>query len=243
MRLLFVAFAVSFCALLWVAFSVARHILRHTQPTSSGGEPDARASVETTLAPFLRKMSMEEIGYKPDSLRAASLPVAWKTVIAVVAGQRPGRNLRPHRPAARLHSCPGHHANFRRAAAGVALHSGSRFRLPGALPDGRRDGPAGLQPSWSGWNGCSCSAPPAATCSLIPLPPRWRAWLSRRGRRSFVAALAGAGLASILILAAGATWLGLLTHVSFCRLRSVGRTFPPRRCHQSPCRDGLRRAC
>jgi hypothetical protein len=29
MRLLFVAFAISFCALLWVAFSVARHILQH----------------------------------------------------------------------------------------------------------------------------------------------------------------------------------------------------------------------
>jgi hypothetical protein len=29
MRLLFVAFAISLCALLWVAVSVARHILRH----------------------------------------------------------------------------------------------------------------------------------------------------------------------------------------------------------------------
>jgi hypothetical protein len=29
MRLLFVGFALSFCALLWVAFSVARHIQRH----------------------------------------------------------------------------------------------------------------------------------------------------------------------------------------------------------------------
>jgi hypothetical protein len=42
MRLLFVAFAISFCALLWVAFSVARHILRHdpAQPGASGREPD-----------------------------------------------------------------------------------------------------------------------------------------------------------------------------------------------------------
>jgi hypothetical protein len=29
MRLLFVVFAISLCALLWAAFSVARHILRH----------------------------------------------------------------------------------------------------------------------------------------------------------------------------------------------------------------------
>jgi hypothetical protein len=41
MRLLFVAFAISFCALLWVAFSVARHILRHPQP---GAETDAAAT-------------------------------------------------------------------------------------------------------------------------------------------------------------------------------------------------------
>jgi hypothetical protein len=42
MRLLFVAFAISFCALLWVAFSVARHILRHdpAQQGASAGEPD-----------------------------------------------------------------------------------------------------------------------------------------------------------------------------------------------------------
>jgi biotin transporter BioY len=32
---------------------------------------------------------------------------------------------------------------------------------------------------------------------------------------SFLAALAASGLASILILAAGATWLGLLSHLKF----------------------------
>jgi hypothetical protein len=37
MRLLFVAFAISFCALVWVAFSVARHIQRHN---SVAQEPD-----------------------------------------------------------------------------------------------------------------------------------------------------------------------------------------------------------
>ena len=34
MRLLFLAFALSFCALLWVAFSVTRHIRRHKAPGS-----------------------------------------------------------------------------------------------------------------------------------------------------------------------------------------------------------------
>jgi hypothetical protein len=41
MRLLFVAFAISFCALLWVAFAVARHILRH--------EPQGANSTEATV--------------------------------------------------------------------------------------------------------------------------------------------------------------------------------------------------
>jgi biotin transport system substrate-specific component len=36
--------------------------------------------------------------------------------------------------------------------------------------------------------------------------------LYRRGQRRFLSAVAGAGLAGILILAAGATWLGLLSH-------------------------------
>jgi hypothetical protein len=38
MRLLFVAFAISFCALMWVAFSVARHIRRHEPHTAAGAE-------------------------------------------------------------------------------------------------------------------------------------------------------------------------------------------------------------
>ncbi len=39
--------------------------------------------------------------------------------------------------------------------------------------------------------------------------------LYRRGQRRFIAAIAATGLASILILAAGATWLGLLGHMRF----------------------------
>jgi biotin transport system substrate-specific component len=39
--------------------------------------------------------------------------------------------------------------------------------------------------------------------------------LYRRGRRSFLAAAVSTGLASIVILTAGATWLGLLTHLRF----------------------------
>jgi hypothetical protein len=49
MRLLFVAFAISFCALLWVAFSVARHILRHDRGRQGAGSTDA--SVEGANLP------------------------------------------------------------------------------------------------------------------------------------------------------------------------------------------------
>jgi hypothetical protein len=52
MRLLFVAFAISFCALLWVAFSVARHIVRHDHAqTASGGEPEGVASSPESRRP------------------------------------------------------------------------------------------------------------------------------------------------------------------------------------------------
>jgi biotin transport system substrate-specific component len=37
-------------------------------------------------------------------------------------------------------------------------------------------------------------------------------WLYRRGNRGFLAAIAASGLASVLILATGATWLGFLSH-------------------------------
>jgi len=47
MRLLFLAFAISFCALLWVAFSVARHIRRHGQPSPA----DASLEPEGVPAP------------------------------------------------------------------------------------------------------------------------------------------------------------------------------------------------
>jgi hypothetical protein len=55
MRLLFLAFAISFCALLWVAFSVARHIRRHGHPGASGTdasmEPDGVAAPSESRRP------------------------------------------------------------------------------------------------------------------------------------------------------------------------------------------------
>jgi hypothetical protein len=47
-----VAFAISFCALLWVAFSVARHILRHDHAHGAAGrEPDGGAGPSESHRP------------------------------------------------------------------------------------------------------------------------------------------------------------------------------------------------
>ena len=48
-----------------------------------------------------------------------------------------------------------------------------------------------------------------------PLAAGLASLLYRRSQRRFVAAIAAAGLASILILALGATWLGVLSHMRF----------------------------
>ncbi len=157
---------------------------------------------------------MEEIGYKQGTLAPISAPRCLEHRAGRGIGERPGRNLRPHRRAARLHAGSSHHADVCRAAAGFAVWPRTRIRLPGALPDGRRRWPAGLQPAWSRWSDsdawphrrlpaflslCGC----AGQCALPARTPL------------FLAAVAAAGLASLLILAAGATWLALLTHAKF----------------------------
>ena len=75
-----------------------------------------------------------------------------------------------------------------------------------------------------------------------PLAAALASLLYRRGQRRLLAAFAAAGLASILILAAGATWLGLLSHCEFSAcLRPIDRTVPSWRCRQSGGRERLRR--
>ena len=117
---------------------------------------------------------MEEIGFKQDSpARIARAPHRLEHRSRRGPGYRPGGDLRPHRRAARLHARSGHHADLRRAAAGVALYPGGSICLPGALPGGRRRWPAGLQPSWSRRHSPIARPQRAGTCSPILLPPRW----------------------------------------------------------------------
>ena len=157
---------------------------------------------------------MEDLGYKQDSLQAMHTPrVAWNTVLAVV-------------PATALVAISAHIAvplgftpvpvtmqTFAVLLLGLLFSPGPAFAclalylMEGAigLPVFSPHGPGGLAQLLGPSGGYLLSYPFAAALASL---------LYRRGQR-FVVAIAAAGLASILILAAGATWLGLLSHLRF----------------------------
>ena len=156
---------------------------------------------------------MQEIGYKQDSLRATPLPViAWKTVIAVVVGSALVAICAHIAMPLGFTPVPVTMQTFAVLLLALLFTPGAAFAclalylMEGAmaLPVFSPHGPGGMVQLLGPTGGYLLSYPFAAALA---------SWLYRRGRRSFLAALAGAGLASILILAAGATWLGLLTHV------------------------------
>ena len=158
-------------------------------------------------------MKMQEIGYKQDSLRATPLPVvAWKTVIAVVLGSALVAICAHIAMPLGFTPVPVTMQTFAVLLLALLFTPGAAFAclalylMEGAmgLPVFSPHGPGGMVQLLGPTGGYLLSYPFAAAMA---------SWLYRRGRRSFLAALTGAGLASILILAAGATWLGLLTHV------------------------------
>jgi biotin transport system substrate-specific component len=158
-------------------------------------------------------MKMQEIGYKQDSLRATPLPVvAWKTVIAVVLGTALVAICAHIVLPLGFTPVPVTMQTFAVLLLALLFAPGTAFAclalylMEGAigLPVFSPHGPGGMVQLLGPTGGYLLSYPFAAALA---------SWLYRRGHRSFLAALAGAGLASILILAAGATWLGLLTHV------------------------------
>ena len=158
---------------------------------------------------------MEEIGYKQDSLGALQVPrIAWKTVFAVV-------------PATALVAICAHIAiplgftpvpvtmqTFAVLLLALLFGPGPAFAcltlylMEGAvgLPVFSPHGPGGMAQLLGPTGGYLLSYPFAAALASL---------LYRRGRRSFLAAVVSTGLASMVILAAGATWLGLLTHLKF----------------------------
>jgi len=158
---------------------------------------------------------MQEISYKQDAVRALHMPrIAWNTVIAVVAATALVAICAHIAMPLGFTPIPVTMQTFAVLLLGLLFSPGAAFAclalylVEGALglPVFSPHGPGGIVQLLGPSGGYLLSYPLAAALASL---------LYRRGRRRFVAAFAAAGLASILILAAGATWLGLLSHLRF----------------------------
>ena len=158
---------------------------------------------------------MQEISYKQDALRAWHAPrIAWKTIIAAVTATALVAICAHIAVPLGFTPIPVTMQTFAVLLLGLLFSPGAAFAclalylIEGALglPVFSPHGPGGIPQLLGPSGGYLLSYPLAAGLASL---------IYRRGQRRFVAALAAAGLASILILAAGATWLGLLSHVQF----------------------------
>jgi biotin transport system substrate-specific component len=158
---------------------------------------------------------MQEISYKQDALRAWHAPrIAWKTIIAAVTATALVAICAHIAVPLGFTPIPVTMQTFAVLLLGLLFSPGAAFAclalylVEGALglPVFSPHGPGGIAQLLGPSGGYLLSYPLAAGLASL---------IYRRGQRRFVAALAAAGLASILILAAGATWLGLLGHMRF----------------------------
>jgi biotin transport system substrate-specific component len=158
---------------------------------------------------------MQEISYKQDALRAWHAPrIAWKTIIAAVMATALVAICAHIAVPLGFTPIPVTMQTFAVLLLGLLFSPGAAFAclalylVDGALglPVFSPHGPGGIAQLLGPSGGYLLSYPLAAGLASL---------IYRRGQRRFVAALAAAGLASILILAAGATWLGLLGHMRF----------------------------
>ena len=158
---------------------------------------------------------MEEIGYKQDSIGAMQVPgIAWKTVFAVVLATALVAMCAHIAIPLGFTPVPVTMQTFAVLLLALLFGPGPAFAcltlylMEGAvgLPVFSPHGPGGIAQLLGPTGGYLLSYPFAAALASL---------LYRRGRRSFLAAVVSTGLASIVILAAGATWLGLLTHLKF----------------------------
>ena len=158
---------------------------------------------------------MEEIGFKQDSLRTLPVPrIAWKTVLIVVAATALVAVCAHIAVPLGFTPVPVTMQTFAVLLLGLLFGPGAAFAclslylLEGAigLPVFSPHGLGGLAQLLGPTGGYLLSYPFAAALASL---------LYRRSRRSFLTALAATGVASILILAAGATWLGMITHLKF----------------------------
>ena len=158
---------------------------------------------------------MQEISYKQDALRAWHAPrIAWKTIIVAVMATALVAICAHIAVPLGFTPIPVTMQTFAVLLLGLLFSPGAAFAclalylVEGALglPVFSPHGPGGIAQLLGPSGGYLLSYPLAAGLASL---------IYRRGQRRFVAALAAAGLASVLILAAGATWLGLLGHMRF----------------------------
>ena len=158
---------------------------------------------------------MEEIGYKQDSIGAMQVPrIAWKTAFAVVLATALVAMCAHIAIPLGFTPVPVTMQTFAVLLLALLFGPGPAFAcltlylMEGAvgLPVFSPHGPGGIAQLLGPTGGYLLSYPFAAALASL---------LYRRGRRSFLAAVVSTGLASLVILAAGATWLGLLTHLKF----------------------------
>jgi biotin transport system substrate-specific component len=163
----------------------------------------------------MERSKMAEIGFKQDSLHALHVPrVAMKTRLTVIAATALVAICAHIAIPLGFTPVPVTMQTFAVLLLGLLFTPGAAFAclalylVEGAvgLPVFSPHGPGGIAQLFGPTGGYLLSYPFAAALTSV---------LYHRGRRSFVSALAAAGLGSVVILAAGATWLGVVTHLKF----------------------------
>jgi len=158
---------------------------------------------------------MEEIGVKQVRLGAWQVPgVGWKTLPAVVAASALVAICAHIAVPLGFTPVPVTMQTFAVLLLGLVFGPGPAFAclalylVEGAvgMPVFSPHGPGGMAQLLGPSGGYLLSYPFAAALTSL---------LYRRGDRRFWSAIAAAGVASMLILAAGGAWLGLLSHAKF----------------------------
>jgi biotin transport system substrate-specific component len=163
----------------------------------------------------MERSKMAEIGFKQDRLQALDVPrVALKTRLTAVAATALVAICAHIAIPLGFTPVPVTMQTFAVLLLGLLFTPGAAFAclalylVEGAvgLPVFSPHGPGGIAQLLGPTGGYLLSYPFAAALTSL---------LYQRGRHSFLGALMATGLGSIVILAAGATWLGLLTHLKF----------------------------
>jgi biotin transport system substrate-specific component len=158
---------------------------------------------------------MEEIGVKQDSLGAwQAARVGWKTPVAVVSATALVAICAHIAVPLGFTPVPVTMQTFAVLLLGLLFSPGPAFAcltlylVEGAvgMPVFSAHGPGGM---------AQLLGPSGGYLLSYPLAAALTSFLYRRGDRRFWSAIAAAGVASLLVLAAGGVWLGLLSHAKF----------------------------